>query len=248
MSQTQNPRIRIKLRRLSKHAPFYGLLKRFYKRDLDITKLNTFTVPKPTELPFEMFNRYYVPLLATIYIGLFTKDLFFNKLSELTATTCNYMVYYAKRVRFDQNAKKIRLPRIFFQTYTINNFVVFSKPRKNLFLMFFKRKPSFIFTCGLMRLVLNEKKKSSKKLAKVSISLIKLSVILLRNNMYFNSGYLKIINLGSLREKILKLIQKNRISSRIHYVIITLTRSYSAQKFRTRRSIKKYIKKRFKIQ
>jgi hypothetical protein len=125
--------------------------------------------------------------------------------------------------------------------------LVFSKPTKQLFIIFFKNKPIFIFTGGLMRIVMNEKKKSSKKLYKVAISLIKLAAILLNKKNYFSSCYLIIYNLGLLKSKILNAFVKAKVYTKIQYVILKFSLDFSAQKFNTRRSIKKYVKKRFKI-
>jgi hypothetical protein len=230
-----------KLRCLSKHKTFFGLLKKFYN-----TQIIHQSTPKPiikrqitpTTLPFELFNKYYVPLLTIIYVGVYTKYWLFTTLDTFNPVVCNHLHYYAKKARLDKQLYPAHLPRIFFQTYTINHFLVFSKPKKQLFMLIFKTKPTFIFTCGLMRFIMNEKKKSTKKLYKVAVSLIKLSTILISKKDYFISGYLKLINLGSLRFKILKEIYKTQASRKIHYVILTVTRSYAAQKFKTRRSIK----------
>jgi len=129
----------------------------------------------------------------------------------------------------------------------ISNIIVFSKPRKQLFLVFFKEQPKFIFTGGLMRLVINEKKKCHKKLHKVAISLIKLSHIFLKNNTYFDTCYLRLINTGSIRLKILREFKRNRVFYKINYVFLVFRFNFGAQKFKTRRAIKKYVKKRFGI-
>jgi len=125
--------------------------------------------------------------------------------------------------------------------------VIFSRPKKQLFLMFFKTRPIFIFTGGLMRIVMNEKKKSSKKIYKVATSLIKLFTILLCKRHFFPSGVVKLINVGNLRSKILKNLYKVTKYSKIQYVIIKFRTDFTSQKLETRRAIKKYIKKRFKI-
>ncbi len=148
----------------------------------------------------------------------------------------------------NQKAKKIKLPQIFFQTLTLTHCVVFSKPRKQLFLVFFKKKIIFLFTCGLMRIVLNEKTKSSKKQHKVATSLIKLAIVLIFKKQYFDAFFLKLLNLGTIRLKILKLMQKSKLFNKIYYVIIKFSFNIGSQKFKTRRAIKKYIKKRFKLQ
>jgi hypothetical protein len=125
--------------------------------------------------------------------------------------------------------------------------LVFSKPTKQLFIVFFKTKPIFIFTGGLMRMVMNEKRKSSKKLYKVAVSLIKLCTILIHKKNYFPSCYLTIKNLESLKSKILTTFLKTKTHTKIQYVILKFSLDFSAQKFNTRRAIKKYVKKRFKI-
>jgi hypothetical protein len=111
----------------------------------------------------------------------------------------------------------------------------------------FKNQPLFIFTGGLMRIVMNEARKSSKKLYKVAVSLLKLAAILLAKKNYFPNCYLKLIKLGTLKSKILSTFLKSKTHSKIKYVVITFPLNFSAQKFSTRRSIKKYIRKRFKV-
>ena len=105
----------------------------------------------------------------------------------------------------------------------------------------------FIFTGGLMRIVMNESKKNSKKMYKVAISLIKLATILLAKKNYFATCYLKLNNVGQLRPKILTTFFKANVYNNINYVIFKVTYDLSSQKFKTRRSIKKFIKKRFKL-
>jgi len=113
--------------------------------------------------------------------------------------------------------------------------------------MFFKSKPIFIFTGGLMRIIMYEQRKSSKKLYKVAISLIKLACILLIKRNFFPQGYLKLINVGNLRSKILLSIYKLKQFSKITYVIIKFRTDFTSQKLETRRAVKKYVKRRFKI-
>jgi len=114
-------------------------------------------------------------------------------------------------------------------------------------MLFYKTKPIFIFTGGLMRIVMNEKRKSSKKLYKVAVSVIKLASILLIKKNYFPACYLKLNNVSGLKNKILNTFVKTNAFIKINYIIIKFKLNFFAQKFSTRRSIKKYIKKRFKI-
>ena len=132
------------------------------------------------------------------------------------------------------------------QTY-IYNMIVFSQPKTQLFLMFFKERPVFIFTNGLMKLIINEKKKCSKKMYKVSVSLIKLATVLFHKNMYFNSCSLKFVNVGDLRLKVLKAFKNFSTQKKINYVIVKIRYNSSSQRLNTRRSIKKYVRKRFEI-
>jgi hypothetical protein len=125
--------------------------------------------------------------------------------------------------------------------------VILSKPKRQLFLMLFKKKPVFMFTGGLMRLVMNEKRKSSKRIYKVATSLIKLAAILLSKRNFFMSCYVRLIDVGSLRAKFLRALTTPQIATKIHYVFVLFRTNIGAQKFKTRRSIKKYIRKRFKI-
>jgi len=129
----------------------------------------------------------------------------------------------------------------------ILNLIIFSRPAKQLFLMIFKAKPVFIFTGGLMRIVMREQRKSSKKLYKVAVSLIKLFTILLYKRGFFPRGYLKLINVGNLRQKIINSLFKAKKSLKIVGIIIYFRTDFTSQKLETRRSIKKYVKKRFKI-
>lgn len=188
----------------------------------------------------------YISLLNIIYVFDFIKmtvvaDLFYLK------TTIKIMYFYAKLSKLQKNDMLYTLTPKPFHTYEHNNIVVFSKPAKQLFLIFFKNRPIFIFTCGLMRIVMNEKRKSSKKLYKVAISLIKLSVILLLKKNYFDNCYIKLDNVNQLRSKILNMLTKNKLSNLIYFIVFKINYDMYAQKFKTRRSIKKYVKKRFKL-
>jgi hypothetical protein len=112
--------------------------------------------------------------------------------------------------------------------------------------MFFNKKPSFIFTGGLMRLVMNEKRKSSKRLYKVATSLIKLAAILLAKKSFFGVCYLRLVGIGSIRSKILKTLATPTNMMRIIYIMLIFRINIGSQKFGTRRSIKKYVKKRIR--
>lgn len=112
-------------------------------------------------------------------------------------------------------------------------------------MLFFKNRPIFIFTGGLMRIVMNEKRKSSKKLYKVATSLIKLSAILLFKKNYFPACYLTLNNVGILKSKILNTYLKTKTISKIQYIFVKFHLDFTSQKFGTRRSIKKFLKKKF---
>jgi len=155
-------------------------------------------------------------------------------------------VRYYSVIRYGTSLKDLYNYKMTFIGRNIN-FVVFSRPAKQLFLMFFKSKPIFIFTGGLMRIVMHEQRKSSKKLYKVAISLIKLVCILLKKPNYFPQCYLKLINVGFLRSKILINISKLKNFSKILYIFIKFRIDFTSQKLETRRAIKKYVKRRFKI-
>lgn len=99
-----------------------------------------------------------------------------------------------------------------------------------------------------MRIVINEKRKSSKKLYKVAISLIKLSSVLLKLNKKVIYYSIKLNDLGSIKNKILQTYNNVILSTKVNHIIITTKFNIFAQKLNTRRSIKKYVKKRFKIQ
>lgn len=161
--------------------------------------------------------------------------------------TKNVLHYYASIARIYNLNESLTITRSFFHNYNINNIVVFSQPKKQLFFVIFKKKPIFVFTGGLMRKVMNEKRKSSKKAYKVATSLIKLSTILLSRRNFLNNCYLKLNRLGSIRTKILSAFAKYKLGQKVHYIMIYFPRYMNAQKFSTRRAIKKYVKKRFKI-
>lgn len=173
-----------------------------------------------------------------------------RRLVKLSATRLfryNTLHFYARLSNFRKTHMNTQLIPDMFLSYNSNNILVFTKPTKQVFLTFHKDKPVFIFTAGLMRIVMNEKRKSSKKLYKVAVSLIKLSIILLNQKRYFTSCYLKLQNVGMLRQKILSSIYNSTASSLIKYVLLKIRKDLTAQKLNTRRSIKKYVKKRFNV-
>lgn len=158
----------------------------------------------------------------------------------------NFILYYSNDVNFYfENISEDIV--VIERAYDFSlNIVSLSKPRHQLFLVLFKNKPIFIFTSGLMRLVINEKKKSSKKLSKVALSLIKLMTILILNKVYLEESFLKITNVGSLGNKILGTLLKTKACRTFNYIIINIKYDFYAQKLKTRRAIKKYIKKQLK--
>lgn len=127
-----------------------------------------------------------------------------------------------------------------------NNLLVFSKPKRQLFTTLFIGKPVFIFTGGLMRMIINEKKKSSKRAHKVATSLIKLASIVMSKQQNLLNCTLKLKNIGSLRSKVVKTFSKAKLRTKLSYIIIVTNFDMSAQKLNTRRSIKKYVKKRLR--
>jgi len=229
-----------------KKKKFFGLMLQ-YRGNEFISNKTKLSPTYATSISFKNFKKYFTPLLSLIYVFKLSRYWLLDRIETFNPKMFLSINYYAELSRINLNTKKIKLPKIFFQTLTLTNIVSFSKPKKQIFLVFFKKQPVFIFTCGLMRFILNEKTKSSKKQHKVATSLIKLATILLIRKKYFDAFFLKLTNLGSIRLKILKLLQKNKFNFKTHYVIIKFSMSTSAQKFRTRRAIKKYIKKRFKI-
>lgn len=230
---------------LYKSKIYLGLLKK-HSNTLDST------LSKPTiqtfkyKLELKQFNKIYVSALNIVYI--------YEYLSKLTQFPYNQAIFtkkifyfYAKLSQINRRLDHIHiLPKV-FQSYQSNNFICFSKPTSQIFLLIFKNKPVFIFTGGLMRIVMNEKRKSSKKNFKVALSLIKLTSILLIKKQYFDSCYIKLNNVGSLRHKILNIFNKTNTHNYINYIIFKLHFNFTAQKMPTRRSIKKYVKKRFKL-
>lgn len=192
----------------------------------------------PNQLPFTKFIKH-------TQIG--------TKLTPLMFYTTREKYLHSQLIvlfQYYQNISSSYYTHLLTQNVTITtpseqvNLVVFNIPRKQLFLTISKIHPIFIFTGGLMRRVMNEKRKSSKKMLKVATSLIKLGVILLLKPTYFVSGLLKLDNLGTLRSKVLKMLVKHKLYFKFTHIIITCPRSSNAQKFPTRRAIKKYVKKR----
>ncbi len=154
------------------------------------------------------------------------------------------MYYYAKLTRYSKQGLTPELPLNSFHNYRDNNWIIFSKPAQQLFLVIFKSKPIFVFTGGLMRIVMNEKKKASRKNAKVAISLVRLATILVKKKNYFEFGAIKMSNIGRIRYQVLKIFRKTQVARKIYYVISIIKVDISAQKWSTRRAIKKYLKKR----
>ncbi len=228
--------------RLRKNTVFLNLIRNFRVSTRSLSKFNNPT--KQPTITFSYYNNNYIKLSKIYYIFDILKSSRPSK-NPNYRRAFNTLQYYARANYFNFDTSKIKNTPIFYEN--INNSIIFSRPRKQLFLMFFKFKPIFIFTGGLMRLVMNEKKKSAKKLFKVAISLIKLFSILLAKRHFFNKGYLRLLNIGNLRLKILNSITKNKLTFKINYIIIKFKTDFTSQKFETRRSVKKYVKKRFKI-
>lgn len=198
-------------------------------------------------LPINKFLRHYTSCLSIIYIFDLMHHVNLTERKIFSPKQYLYLNYYAKLSRVSKYGPK-SIPNVFvFQTLTIYNIIVFSKPRKQLFLVFFKKKPVFIFSGGLMRFIINEPKKSSKKAYKVAISLFKLAAMLLHSNLYFSECYLRLCSIGKIRSKLLYELKKKRLFFKINFIILIFTYDARAQKFKTRRAIKKYIKKRFKL-
>jgi len=230
---------------IKKTKIFLGLMKKF--RVTDNTIITNIEPKSIYSLNFTTFKKTYIALLNLIYIFEFLqlRSLYNNSIAGSLVLKVIY--FYAKFSKIQKNNSAYNITSKLFHTYSSNNILVFTKPKKQLFLIFFKNKPLFIFTSGLMRIVMNEKRKSSKKLYKVAVSLIKLSLILLTKKNYFDNCYLKLNNVGQLRSKILTTFAKHKAHVTINYVFFNLNADKNAQKFKTRRAIKKYVKKRFKL-
>ncbi len=190
------------------------------------------------------FTRLHIPILSIVYIFETNRFLNYSRKDKVNTTTLKLLYYYAG---FNKNIKHnhIEYSWNFFHSLRVNNLLSFSKPKKQIFMVFYKNKPIFIFTGGLMRIVMNEKRKSGKKLYKVATSLIKLSAILLFKKNYFPACYLILNKIGSLKSKILNTLAKTKTNNKIQYIIIKFFLDATSQKFNTRRSIKKFLKKKF---
>lgn len=198
-------------------------------------------IPSTTYL---QFTKIYVPLISSMYIAEFAKFWRYDYSRSINTTTLKMLYYYAN---FNKNAKHDETTQEwnFFFSLRSNNTLVFSKPKKQVFMVFFKQRPIFIFTGGLMRIVMNEKRKSSKKLYKVATSLIKLSAILLFKKNYFPQCSLTLNNVGILKNKIMNTYIKTKTIKKIQYIFVRFSLDFTSQKFETRRSIKKFLKKKF---
>jgi len=221
-----------------------GLLKKYKIQEIKAPAISPI-IKHPNRLLFTQFKKTYIPLLSILYPVTFTNFWHYRNIST-DVTLITLLNYYAGLTRTIIQATHIQIPRIYFNTLTVNHSVIFSKPKRQLFFMLFKEKPIFIFTGGLMRLVMNEKRRCSKRLYKVATSLIKLAVILTNKRNLLTSYYLRLINLGTIRSKIINNLRTAQNFVKLHYIIIVFRRNIGAQKFNTRRSIKKYIRKRFK--
>lgn len=232
--------------RWKKNTIFLGLMKfnlRQYRKTISAPRVRI----KKNFLVKETFICYYTPLVSLFYI--------FNTLNAWTTLagiqtsqqSRTYLSYYTTLSRTTTLFRNKGLPKLYFNALSMHNFVLFSKPKKQIFITFFCKKPVFIFTGGLMRLVTNEQKKSHKKLYKVAISIFRLAQVLLRKNVFFNECFIRLVNIGPIRRQLLKTLKQNNVWFKIYYVILSFRLDWRAQKFKTRRSIKKYVRKRFKV-
>lgn len=220
---------------------FLGLLR--YNKAKDVIDRPNNTYLKQTySLQFVSFIKAYTKLLNIVYISKWLDTDIPNFVKSSNKLLYKLLYFYTNLVKINKN-NTLNL----VHTNSTNNFVMFFKPKKQLFLLFFKNKPNFVFTGGLMRKIMNEKRKSSKKLYKVAVSIIKLAIILIINKSYFSNCYLKLTNIGQLRSKILTTFTKYNLYKRVNYIIVSPRINLYAQKFSTRRAIKKYVKKRFKL-
>lgn len=230
---------------LKKKLFFLGLMTKNKTPDVvnNPNDFNDFEIHIPATM-YSQFIRIHIPLLSSMYISEYANFWKYKSFENYNITTLKLLYYYAN---FNKNIKNTNTTYEwnFFHSLRINNTLVFSKPKKQLFMVFFKSKPIFIFTGGLMRKVMNEKRKSGKKLYKVATSLIKLSAILLFKKNYFPTCYLTLKNVGILKSKILNTYVKTNTFSKIQYIFITFKLDFTSQKFSTRRSIKKFLKKKF---
>lgn len=222
---------------------FLGLIRSYRANETPTIPQSTYNTHSYT-LTFELFLKSYTALLnlVSIYNSLHYNIKLYNKVKNIFMY--KILNYYS---HFTTNKTTTYIKQDLFSTNVTHNIIIFLKPKKQLFLIFFKNKPQFIFTGGLMRKVMKETRKSSKKLYKVAVSMIKLSSILLINKSYFTNCYLKLKNIGQLRGKILSIFSKYHLYRNVNYIIVCPRLDVTAQKFNTRRSIKKYVKKRFKL-
>ncbi len=223
--------------RLRKNSIFLGLIQKF--RTYYFNKPVQEYVQHPHFLSFKCFTKYRLSLLTIFFIFDFIKAWTYLDIRKYKLSFNLFQYYTSTRLLFNtpQNVDR-------FQNTTM---VVFSRPCKQIFLTLYDFKPVFIFTGGLMRKVMNEKRKSSKKLYKVAISLIKLATVLASKPGFFVNTVLKLLNVGSLRFKILTAFFRKKLQRKVVYVVIKFRIDFTSQKLETRRSIKKYVKKRFKI-
>ena len=184
------------------------------------------------------FKQHFTKLLVGYSVIKLTNQWKYKIVKLNNAYKLNIINYYT--TFFNKNTS-------FFSKHENNNLVVFSRPRNQLFFVVFKNKPVFIFTCGLMKYVINEKKKNAKKLYKVALSLLKLSSVIISNENHFNNFFLKLNNIGTFQSKILKTFINHKNSTKIKYTVIKNNTNTYSQKLSTRRSIKKYVKKRFTL-
>lgn len=229
---------------IKKNKLFLNLLKNF--RNPETTYISTNSYSQSFLIPFGVFTRNYISLLSIIYV-FEVLNFCAHKEHHLNNAGKKKIIYFYSNLTSLKKETTEGRRFNYFQTYTINNLIIFSQPKRQLFLTFFKNKPVFIFTSGLMRMVMNEKRKSGKKLYKVAVSLIKLAVIILAQKKYFDSCFLKLNSLGQIRSKILNTFRASSVRRVISYVVFNVYKDMNAQKFSTRRSIKKYVKKRFKL-
>jgi hypothetical protein len=234
--------IRKKKKYTHKNTIFLGLIKKYRVYDFGVRPV---THKRFKSSVTYIFFKNYHPLLMNIFyvFDLVKAWVYLNPtLYKKTFTLVRYYALNADR-NYNLESKAYKNSGIIKR----NNLIIFSRPSKQLFFTIFKSKPIFIFTGGLMRIVMREKRKSSKKLYKVATSLIKLFSILLVKKHFFQQGYIKLVNVGRLKAKILKALIKTKMSKKITYILINFRIDFTSQKLETRRAIKKYVKKRFRI-